>query len=532
MHAASTSPRRRHRRHGLIAALGALAAAALTLTPLTPAHARFDDSAPAGTGPGAEAAIVTKSMGVGESQTGYLPGTDIVPDPAAPYPESPPVGSSSRSGFIGTFIAASTKNPSLLVEVFCIDARIPTGANIGYVPATWSTSIAPNMGYVAFVLANAYPTVGAPAPLTPSEWAAATQAAIWYFTNGYVLGTDDPTVRGATAALVAAAQANGPLAEPAAPGLSVTPASASAAEGGAAGPYVITAEGNPAITVSVADGYEMFRDAAATEPIANGTTLASGDAVWIKTTEPGVTDAAPVLTVQAAVDVPRGSVYVSSGSARKQPLVVAGTAPLEATATAMSEFFAAGDLAVHKVIDGDAAGAQSRVTLTVDCGNGLAEAFDIPAGAAAGRYTTTYSGLPAGTECTIAEAATGANDQVEVTPGAPVTVTIERGAVTDATLTNTVVRRPGSSGGSGSAGGTGTATPQPAPLPNLQPLPTLQPQPEAQSGAEPQASSDVSAQLAASGGVAPWSLLAGAVGVTALGVLLRLSSRVRRRAAG
>ncbi|MCR2791827.1 thioester domain-containing protein [Microbacterium sp. zg.Y625] len=606
----SSPARSRHRKPALLALLGALAAAALVVTPLMPAHASIDDATPvADAGTGSNTEIVITGVSEGLRLTGYLPPTAIVPDPAIPYPDSPPADYTSRSGFIGIITTASVDDPSSTGEMYCIAARTPTAVGIGYQSGAWSEANVPNIGYVTYILNNYYPAVEAAVGLTPDQQAAATQSAIWYFTDGLVLGAEDDVVRAATETIIAAAQANGPVTEPEAP-VAISPASVSAPAGSAAGPYVVTAEGAAAVTVSVPTGYTMYSDAAATTQIPNASSVPSGTSIWI--TGPGATGVETVLKARATVTVQRGNIYLYDGNtpsySTAQPMVLADTAQFDATATATTEFFSAGELTVNKayaggavgqqgaaqlvidcgegyaftqdipagtsttqtytfrgipvgntctvtepltgatsevgvttdapqtgtmaeaglaltvtntvelnpgslnlvkVIDGTAAGQQSAISLSATCDNGLAETFDIPAGAVAGEYARTFGDLPAGTECTVAEQESGANSSVRVLADDPVTVTIAPGAVTEARLTNTVEPEQAAAGGTGSMSGGGVA-----PMPG--------------GDAVPMPAGDA---LANTGGDAPMPLLGLAAGVIGLGALLMLAVRANRRTA-
>ncbi|MCR2826133.1 thioester domain-containing protein [Microbacterium sp. zg.Y909] len=539
----------RRRKQALRAALGTLAAAALVAAPLAaePAHAKLDDAAPAAeavTGPNTE--VVYTGHGAGLDVQGYLPPTAEVPDPLAAYPPAGrPAGYVDESAFAGVRNIASVEDPSSTGQTYCINLRVLTAVGTGYASGTWAESNMPNLGYVTYILHNYYPAVEAPAGLTRDQQAAAVQSAVWYFTDGFVLGATPAKVREATAEIVADAQANGPVTEPPAPDVEIAPASASSPEGNAAGPYVVTAEGAAPVTVSVPAGYTMYEDAAATAPLANPSTVSSGTSVWV--TGPGVTGIETVLTARATVTVQEGTVYLYDGNSPgrddAQRLILAKTTQLEALATATAEFFTAGDLTVNKafagaavgqqgaaqlvidcgdgytftqeipagtstrqtytftgipvgntctvtepttgattevgvttdapqtgtmlpeglaltvtntvelndgslnlvkVIAGSAAGSQDEVSVGIMCTSGLDETLVIPAGSAAGEYTRTFGGLPAGDECTVTELATGSNAVVEVTTDAPVTVQIAAGAAVEARLTNTVELRPGS----------------------------------------------------------------------------------------
>ena len=89
------------------------------------------------------------------------------------------------------------------LSLYCIDIRTNTYARIGYVLGTWDAATVPNVGYVARILNEYYPNNPAePAGLTDlNQKAAAVQAAIWYFTDRYVLNTSDP-LHNAVAAIV------------------------------------------------------------------------------------------------------------------------------------------------------------------------------------------------------------------------------------------------------------------------------------------------------------------------------------------
>src|SRR6185369_2105579 len=95
-----------------------------------------------------------------------------------------------------------------------------------------------------------------------SQQAAAVQAAIWYFSDRYVLNTSDP-LHNTVAAITAAVIAAGPLVQPPAPSLTITPAVQGGSVGSAVGPFVVT---STAATTVAATGGTMFSDAAGTVP--------------------------------------------------------------------------------------------------------------------------------------------------------------------------------------------------------------------------------------------------------------------------
>ncbi|WP_146364568.1 thioester domain-containing protein [Arthrobacter yangruifuii] len=347
--------------------------------------------------------------------------------------------------FAGIITTADVNDPTAVGQMYCINIRVVTTQGVGYVNGTWEESNVPNIGYVNYILNNYYPAnPAAPADLSPDQQAAAVQAAIWYFTDGYLVNTAQTDIRPAVEAIVADAQANGPLLEPPAPDVTITPASAAAPVGSPAGPYTVAAEGAAELSVSVPTGYTMYTDAAGTAPLANPSTVPSGTQIWVggppESTTPGV------LSARASVTVQTGSVYLydrsDPGREDAQRLILAVTTDLNATAQATAEFFALGSLLVTKSFVGEGAGNQGASQLVVDCGAPNVFTIDVPP-AITEDFSSTVGGIPAGSTCTVTEPVTGSNATVSVTTTAPATVVVpEEGA--SVTVTNTVEFNPGS----------------------------------------------------------------------------------------
>ena len=126
------------------------------------------------------------------------------------------------------------------------------------------------------------------------------------------------------------------------------------------------------------------------------------------------------------------------------PVTIPAAGGAEATVT-NTYGFAPGTLTVTKVIAGEAAGQQGEVILQVRCGpdgSVLDETVTIPAGATEFE-PATFEDLPAGTECTVTEPATGATSEVAVVPEVPEPVTVPAGGSITATVTNTYSFTPG-----------------------------------------------------------------------------------------
>ena len=91
------------------------------------------------------------------------------------------------------------------------------------------------------------------------------------------------------------------------------------------------------------------------------------------------------------------------------------------------------------MITGPAAGSQGPVTIHVACnGTALTPDFDIAAGKPAGTYSQTWTGIPAGSTCTVTEPVNGGTSTVSVTTvGSPQDVTVGAAQGAEATISNT-----------------------------------------------------------------------------------------------
>ncbi|MCC3277023.1 thioester domain-containing protein [Arthrobacter sp. zg-Y20] len=410
----------------------------LMVVPLAvPAQAVIDPGPPPNQAPIADANtdIVITSTGAGVSNVpGALPpvGTSW---PITAYPTSIPSGYERETvGFAG-IINTQEVDGTTTAQMYCIDIRTPTGIGYGYENGSWDESNVPNIGYVNRILNTYYPNTNQPAGLTDNRKAAAVQAAIWFFTDGYVVNPTN-NLYSAVASIVNATIAAGPLTEPDAPDISITPATAEAAVTGVAGPYTVTSEAAE-ITVTADEGFGLFADAAGTVPLTNP--VASGTQVWVRSEDGGTGPA--TVTARATVTVPTGNVYLYDGATpgvnAAQKLILAATRELSSAASATAEFFEVGSLAVTKSIEGPAAGSQDAVVISIDCGPGYQFTFNIAA-ESTGAPSETFTDIPAGSVCTITEPTNGANASVAVSTSiVPTAVTIPSGTAATATVTDT-----------------------------------------------------------------------------------------------
>lgn len=414
--------------------------AAMMLAAL-PAQAVYSGPQPGNAVPAIEAEITMTGTGVGTAATGGLPPVGSTFDITS-YPADVPAGyETDNPSYAGTILTRDSEGN--VQEMYCIDLRTSTYSGLGYVNGTWGEANVPNVGYVNRVLNSYYPDQpGLPAEApNDATRAAAVQSAIWFFSDGFVLQDTDP-LRPYVQAIVDSVLAAGPLTEPPAPDVSITPPTAAGPVDGVTGPFTVAAGGGAELTVSAPAGYELFSDPAGTVPVVNP--VASGSQVWVRNT--AQTTDPVVLTARAVVTVETGNVYLYANTNPQvdvaQKLILAANAEIESQAEATAEFFVAGDLQVNKSIVGEGAGQQGLINLVVDCGASGAFAFEFPAGAS-GTVTETITDLPVGTVCTVTEPAAGSTTAVTVTAALPDPVEIAEGE-NAITVTNTVDYNPGS----------------------------------------------------------------------------------------
>ena len=146
----------------------------------------------------------------------------------------------------------------------------------------------------------------------------------------------------------------------------------------------------------------------------------------VQETDDGATTTVDVVTVGSGEDV-----TVGPGS--------------PATATITDTYTPApGALVVQKTISGPAAGRQGEVTIDVDCGDGVARSFVIPAGAPAGTSSQTFDAIPAGSTCAVTETADGTTSTVQVAvDGGDQTVVVGAASTQVAEISNLYTDVPG-----------------------------------------------------------------------------------------
>lgn len=382
------------------------------------------------------------ALGAGQALTGFTAPAGF--DPLGGYPTDVPAGSTADdAAFAGTIQVTDTVSGQT-ASTYCIDLLTDTEVGVNYELGTWDEANVPHLGYIGYILTTSYPITAEPAA-APSDdaRAAAVQAAIWFFSDDYVLAPSDP-VRPYVAQIVADAIANGPAPEPTPPTLTVSPGLLDApATGEIVGPFTVEADG-PATIRSFA--VEVFTDPDGTNLLADGATVEPGATLWARVASPTGPHG---FVLERQVTVLQSTVYLydgtNAGRDEAQKLVLAQPSELTRRAGALLEPFAAGSLEVTKVVTGDGAGLQSDVVLDVVCtappggGDPVRRTLTVPAGAAAGEHPQTLAGLPAESSCTVTETADGDNGRVVVTSTSidPATLLVVNGETVGVTVTNT-----------------------------------------------------------------------------------------------
>ena len=207
---------------------------------------------------------------------------------------------------------------------YCIEINQPLQIGVPQEEAEWAESNVRNLANVARIL-DRYPADATVARRDAVE-AAAVQAAIWHFTDGFELVSAPPGVRERYDAIVSDAAAN-PVSEPAA-SLALSPESQSGSAGSAL-PVTVASSGSTPVTLSLtpADGAQLVDCATGA---ALGTTVSGGFPTQVCVRRDAAGGPVTVLASTTA-RVPAGRVFLRQGS---QSLILAAGRTVVTAATA------------------------------------------------------------------------------------------------------------------------------------------------------------------------------------------------------
>ena len=215
---------------------------------------------------------------------------------------------------------------------YCIDIHTGIRAGTTLDEIEWSEANVDNLDKVEAILRWYHPNGDGPSDHqitgTDAQKAAATQAAIWHYTDDFVLdtdGNDDVIVANYDAILAAVEGGLEGFGEPTVT-LSITPPASTAGNvGDLVGPYVVNTTAS-SVTVTPSSGITLHNEDGSpfTGDIVNGTEL------WLSGPEGDGT-----ITATASADGGTGRVFFKKGS---QKLILASTVVTEASAEAGVSF--------------------------------------------------------------------------------------------------------------------------------------------------------------------------------------------------
>jgi hypothetical protein len=308
-----------------------------------PAYADFEPGGRGVSPPSAQVVLGPPGGEVGEFITGFTGPADFNPvtsgyPPIAPNPPSAEWAPFEPGllVFAGTF--PGTTQAGQIVDMYCVDLEVDTEDGLGYNAQPWSVTNIPNIGFINRIIQTYYPQSTLPAGATSDEQrAAAVQAAIWFFSDRFLVSTATTTglaLYPLVSGIVSATLAAGPLnTEPPFPQVSVTgPDTGTAAT--IIGPYTVrTTASEATITVT---GAQAFRDAAGRQPLPTTFTLPPGGTFFLRTASPAsVTIHASAVAIAfpgaTAAFVPADP--DNPDPAQAQKLIFAGEAALNVEST-------------------------------------------------------------------------------------------------------------------------------------------------------------------------------------------------------
>jgi TQXA domain-containing protein/LPXTG-motif cell wall-anchored protein len=245
---------------------------------------------------------------------------------------------------VGAALFTLTTADAEALLAYCIDLHTHTNTGVTYDEGSWTQANVPDVAKVTAILQASYPvrTVvqlrqsSGIANLTEQQAIAATQAAIWHFTD--LLNLDRTVAEQNASSTIGTLYdyllgvAANPVVEPA-PALSITPSTVTRTVATMVGPFTLHVTPASAIVAVTNDAGVSFTDATGNAVVPTS----DGDEFWITPTAEGS------FTVNATADVavPTGRVFLHTPSAADpdahQKLVLARSGAVTTTAAATFE---------------------------------------------------------------------------------------------------------------------------------------------------------------------------------------------------
>ncbi|MFC8505571.1 Cys-Gln thioester bond-forming surface protein [Streptomyces sp. NPDC057411] len=228
------------------------------------------------------------------------------------------------------------------LKAYCIDLFTKTKAGTSYKEVGWDESTLhdnKNAGKIRWILQHSYPEVndlGALADkaktgsLTKDDAAAATQAAIWHFSDNVETAPKDADANALTKYLVAEAEKAPNQEEPKA-SLSVSPATLGGQAGGRLGPAKVSTNAAPGVT-KVSLSADAPQGVKVVDKSGKAiTSVSNGDELYLDVPA-GAGDGSAKVSLQSTTKVSIGRVFASTTEKRQQTLILAGSSDSTVTA--------------------------------------------------------------------------------------------------------------------------------------------------------------------------------------------------------
>lgn len=292
--------------------------------------------------------FTAESTGITKSpvQAGSFVPTALRTTPPADYPLVDPTWTDMTAAFMGLRLGLDADGTEYLL--YCIQRGTPIRPGYGYNQAPWDPATMSNTGYIARLLANYYPNVSdqpaIPAGTTGdlnAARAAVVQAAIWYFSDYWVLdgaftvGGQD--LRATVASLVNEVLELGPVEEPDPPLLAIVPPTSTVGQVSVPlGPFTIDTNFPTGVTLTVTGAASLTDASGAALPDA---VLLDGETFYLLATAEG---AVTVTGTALGPVVPSGNVFVYANNVPNvetaQRLILASTEQAEGAVEATASF--------------------------------------------------------------------------------------------------------------------------------------------------------------------------------------------------
>ena len=239
----------------------------------------------------------------------------------------------------GTAGTVALKEDGQNLEVYCIDLYHGTRAGVQYQETGWDQSVLsdnPDRGKIQWILEHSYPVLSASGlaqeanvgSLTSDEAAAATQIAIWHFSDK----TDATSKDSTTTAVAAWLEQNATNVSEPAPSLALSPTSVAGQSGDKLGPITVTTNAKSVdLKFTAPNGVELVDG--------NGqavTTASNNDKLYVKV--PAGADAATAqIGASTTTSLPVGRAFKAL-KGNSQTMILAGTAPVQVNASATAQW--------------------------------------------------------------------------------------------------------------------------------------------------------------------------------------------------